>query len=50
MLDIMPFGAFKKHALDLGARDEEQLAAAIIITVYYDFKQGMMEINIWGTF
>jgi hypothetical protein len=30
--------------------DEEQPAAAFIIKVYHDFKQTMVEVNIWGAF
>jgi hypothetical protein len=30
--------------------DEEQPAAAFLLKVYHDFKQTMIEVNIWGAF
>jgi hypothetical protein len=30
--------------------DEEQPAAAFLLKFYHDFKQTMIEVNIWGTF
>jgi hypothetical protein len=30
--------------------DEEQPAAAFLFKVYHDFKQTMIEVNIWGAF
>jgi hypothetical protein len=50
MLDVVLFEALKKHATGLRTLDEEQPAAAFIIKVYYDFKQTMVETNIWRTF
>jgi hypothetical protein len=50
MLDVMLFDALKKHATDLSTFDEEQRAAAFIVKIYHDFKQTMVEINIWGAF
>jgi hypothetical protein len=46
MLDVMLFGALKKHVIGLSTLDEEQPAAAFIIKVYHDFEQTMVEINI----
>jgi hypothetical protein len=50
ILDGVLFGALKKHAIGLRTLDEEQPTAAFIIKVYQDFKQMMMEVNIWGAF
>jgi hypothetical protein len=50
MLDVMLFGAMKKHAIGLETLDEEQPAAAFLLKVYHDFKQTMIEVNIWGAF
>jgi hypothetical protein len=50
ILDGVLFGALKKHATGLRTLDEEQPTAAFIIKVYQDFKQMMMEVNIWGVF
>jgi hypothetical protein len=50
MLDVVFFEALEKHATGLGTLDEEQPAAAFIIKVYHDFKQTMVETNIWSTF
>jgi hypothetical protein len=44
------FGVFKKHATGLETLDEEQLAIAFLLKVYYDFKQTMIEVNIWRVF
>jgi hypothetical protein len=40
----------KKCAIRLSTLHEEQSAAAFIIRVYHDFRQTMMEVNIWGAF
>jgi hypothetical protein len=50
ILDVVLFGVLKKHPTGLNSLDEEQPAAAFFLKVYHDFKQIMMEINIWGTF
>jgi hypothetical protein len=50
MLDVVLFGALKKHATGPEALDEEQSAAAFLLKVYHDFKQTMIEVNIWGAF
>jgi hypothetical protein len=50
MLDVVLFGALKKHAIGLSTLDEEQSAAAFIIKVDHNFKQTMVKANIWGAF
>jgi hypothetical protein len=50
VLDLVLFGALKKRSTRLSTLDEEQQAAAFIIKVYHDFKQTMVEVNIWGAF
>jgi hypothetical protein len=50
MLDVLPFGALEKHTTGLKSLDEEQPAAAFLLKVYHDFKQTMIEINIWRAF
>jgi hypothetical protein len=50
MLDVVLFGVMKKHATGLETLDEEQPAAAFLFKVYHDFKQAMIEVNIWGAF
>jgi hypothetical protein len=50
MLDVVLFGAMKKHATGLETLDEEQPAAAFLLKVYHDFKQTTIEVNIWGAF
>jgi hypothetical protein len=45
MLDVILFGAFKKHATGLKSSDEEQPAAAFLLKAYHDFKQTMIEVN-----
>jgi hypothetical protein len=50
ILDVVLFGGMKKHATGLEILDEEQPAAAFILKVYHDFKQTMIEVNIWGAF
>jgi hypothetical protein len=47
MLDVVLFDALKKHATGLEMLDEEQSIAAFLLKVYHDFKQTMVEINIW---
>jgi hypothetical protein len=50
VLDVVLFGALKKHATSLTMLDEEQSAAAFLIKVYHDYKQTMVEVNIWSAF
>jgi hypothetical protein len=50
MLDVILFGTLKKHATGLETLDEEQPAAAFLLTVYHEFKQTKVEINIWRAF
>jgi hypothetical protein len=45
VLDVVLFGALKRHATGLETLDEEQPAAAFLLKVYYDFKQAMIEVN-----
>jgi hypothetical protein len=45
MLNVVLFGALKKHATGLKSLDEEQSAAAFLLKVYHDFKQTMIEVN-----
>jgi hypothetical protein len=47
VLDVVLFGAMKKHDTDLTNLDETLSAAAFLIKVYHDFKQTMIEVNIW---
>jgi hypothetical protein len=47
ILDVVLFGALKKHDTGLTTLEEEQTTAAFIIKVYHDFKQTMIEVNIW---
>jgi hypothetical protein len=46
VLDVILFGALKKRATGLETLDEEQPAAEFLLSVYYDFKQTMIEVNI----
>jgi hypothetical protein len=46
VLDVVLFGALKKHATSLTMLDEEQSAAAFLIKVYHDYKQMTVEVNI----
>jgi hypothetical protein len=39
MLDVVLFGAMKKHATGLETLDEEQPAAAFLLKVYHGFKR-----------
>jgi hypothetical protein len=50
VLDMVLFGALKKHATSLTMLDEEQSTAAFLIKVYHDYKQTMVEVNIWAAF
>jgi hypothetical protein len=50
MLDVVLFSALKKHATDLETLDEEQSAAAFLLKVCHNFKQTMIEVNIWKAF
>jgi hypothetical protein len=50
VLDIVLFGAMKKHDTGLKDLDETLSAAAFLIRVYHDFKQTLIEVNIWGPF
>jgi hypothetical protein len=50
MLDVVLFGALKKHANGLKMFDEEQPAAAFLLKVYHDFKQTMIKLNISEAF
>jgi hypothetical protein len=45
MLDVVLFGALKKHATGLKSLDEEQSAADFLLKAYHDFKQTMIEVN-----
>jgi hypothetical protein len=46
VLDVVLFGAMEKHDTGLKDLDETLPAAALLITVYHDFKQTMIEANI----
>jgi hypothetical protein len=48
MLNVMLFGALKKYVTSLETLDEKQPADAFLLKVYHDFKQIMVEVNIWG--
>jgi hypothetical protein len=50
MLDVMLFSAMKKHGPGLEMLDEESRAAAFLLKVDRDFKQTMVEVNIWRAF
>jgi hypothetical protein len=50
MLDVKLFGALEKHATSFETLDEESQAAIFLLKVYRDFKQMMIEVNIWRTF
>jgi hypothetical protein len=45
MLDVVLFGAMKKRASGLEMWNEGADIAALIIRLYHDFKQTMMEVN-----
>jgi hypothetical protein len=48
--DVVLCGALKKHATSLTMLNEDQPAVAFLIKVYHDYKQTIVEANIWGTF
>jgi hypothetical protein len=50
ILDKVLFGALIKHVTSLETLDEESQAAVFLLKVYRDFKQTMVEINIWDVF
>jgi hypothetical protein len=50
VLDVVLFCAMKKHDTGLKNLDETLAAAAFLISVYHDFKQTMIEVNIWEAF
>jgi hypothetical protein len=50
VLDLVLFGALKKHATALQLFDEESDTVAFILKLYHDFKQTMVEVNIWSAF
>jgi hypothetical protein len=50
VLDVVLFDAMKKQATGLEMLEEEQPAAAFLLKVYHDFKQTIIEVNIWGAF
>jgi hypothetical protein len=45
MLDVVLFGALKKHTNGLKMFDEEQPTAVFMPKVYHDFKQVIIEAN-----
>jgi hypothetical protein len=47
VLDVVLFGAMKKHDTRLRDLDETLPAVAFLIVVYHDFKQIVIEVNIW---
>jgi hypothetical protein len=46
ILDMVLFGALKKHAMDVETLEEESRAVEFILKVYRDFRQTMIEVNI----
>jgi hypothetical protein len=50
MLDVVLFGALKKHPTGLEMLDDEQSTSAFLLKVYHDFKQTIAEVNIWKSF
>jgi hypothetical protein len=50
VLDVVLSDALKKHATGLETLDEEQPAAAFLLKIHHDFKQTMIEVNIWEPF
>jgi hypothetical protein len=50
MLDVILFGALKKHANGLKMFDEEQPTVAFLLKIYHDFKQTIIEVNISEAF
>jgi hypothetical protein len=50
VLDVVLSDALKKHAPGLKILNEESGTIAFILKLYHDFKQTMVEVNIWGAF
>jgi hypothetical protein len=50
MLDIMLFSILKRHATGLEMLNEESETVAFILKLYHDFKQTIVEVNIWRAF
>jgi hypothetical protein len=50
VLDVVLFGALTKHGTGLRTLEKQQPGAAFLLKVYHDFKQTMVEVNIWGAF
>jgi hypothetical protein len=50
MLDVVLFDALKKLASGLKMWNGESGNVTFIIKLYHDFKQTMVEVNIWGAF
>jgi hypothetical protein len=50
MLDVVLFDALQKRASGLEMWNKESYRAAFIIRLYHDFKQTMVEFNIWNAF
>jgi hypothetical protein len=50
VLDVVLFGALKKRASGLEMWNEESGTVAFIIRLYDDFKQTLVEVNIWRAF
>jgi hypothetical protein len=50
MFDVVLFGVLKKYATGLKKLDEESWAIAFILKVYRNFKETMVEVNIWKAF
>jgi hypothetical protein len=50
MFDIVLFCVLKKHATNLKSLHEEQPATALLLKVYHDFKQIMIEVDISRAF
>jgi hypothetical protein len=50
MLDVVLFGALNKRASDLEMSNEESGTVAFIIKLSQDFKETIVEVNIWGLF
>jgi hypothetical protein len=50
VLDVVLFDAFKKHGTGLRTLEKQQPAAALLLKVWHDFKQTMMEMNTWEIF
>jgi hypothetical protein len=50
ILDVMLLIALKKHNMGLETLDEGPWAAAFLFKMYRDFKQTMIEVDMWKTF